>query len=66
MPIAARVPIIVAIIDEMSAKTRVFKSELIISSSSKSVSYHLRENPEKLDLLLDSLKEKTIKTSMGA
>ena len=52
----------VAIIEETKARTRVFTSELIISSVIKSSVYHCREKPVKLDLLVESLNEKTIKT----
>ena len=64
--IAAAVPITVANIAEIAAIKIVLKSAHSISLSLKSFIYQFKVKPVQTDLLLELLKEKTIKTNKGA
>ena len=63
---AASVPIVVANIDEDTARKREFFSADIASLSRKNSRYQYNENPEKWLRLPDSLKEKSMTTRIGA
>lgn len=65
IPMAAKVPIIAANNDATIATKKVFKRANTMSSSCKSISYHLKEKPEKTALLLELLKENITKIKIG-
>ena len=63
IPYAARVPIIVAIIEERIASTRVLRSAKRVAPSLKSSLYHFNENPEREFVLFEELNENSISYS---
>jgi hypothetical protein len=65
IPIAAAVPIIVAMIDEIKAMIKVLISAEIKKSFWKSCLYQSSVNPVHTDLLLDALNENIIRISIG-
>ena len=66
MPMAARVPITVAMIEEITAIISVLISELIMTSLVNSLRYQFNVKPVHAPRDLDWLNEKTIKTAIGA
>ena len=66
MPTAAAVPTTAEMAEASRAMSRELNSEVMISSFSKSCRYHLKVNPVKNARDLDSLKENTMRTRMGA
>ena len=65
IPIAANVPIIVATIEEIIATNNVYFNALIILSFWNNSIYQFKVNPFHLPIDLESLKEKTIKVTIG-
>jgi len=65
MPIAAAVPSIVAITDDISASKRVFTKDDIINSFWNSFAYQSNVNPVQTDWLFDLLNENTISIKIG-
>ena len=66
IPRAPSVPITVAKAEEQRARIREFFRALNASVSRNSSLYHLKEKPEKVERLPDSLKEKITNTNIGA
>ena len=66
MPMAARVPMTVAMRADSTAMVRVVLRALIKEGSWKSCSYRLRENPDHLPMVFPALKLKMINVAMGA
>ena len=66
IPIAAAVPMTVAIRADRRAMIRVVYRAFIICSFLNSSTYHWMVNPPHLERVLDLLKDSTIKVTMGA
>ena len=65
IPIAAIVPSIVAIIEEIKATIIVLTNDCNISSFENNLLYHSKVNPVQIPLPLALLKEKKIRTAIG-
>ena len=66
MPMAAAVPITVAISADKNAMINVVYSAFMISWFWNREIYHLKVNPPHLERDLELLKDRTIKVTMGA
>ncbi len=65
MPMAARVPMMVANMEASTAIARVMTREFMMLGSLNSSSYQRKEKPSHLARLLPALKLCTISTTMG-